>query len=528
MDTPTTTTPDARGIDVQALRTRLQSCTGETVTLVETHLSWILLTRDLAYKLKKPVRLPFVDFTSVASREHFCREELRLNRRLAAALYLGVLPVRGTAAAPCIGGTGEPVDFVVCMRRFPPGALLSEMLAAGALRVSDLAAFGTRLAHFHSAAAVASAESAHGTPAQVRSAVGGVLDALQRGHCGDAMVALRSWIDAQAGLLEPVWQQRKRDGHVRECHGDLHLDNLVRIDDEVTAFDCVEFDEALRNIDTMADIAFATMDLKARGRPDLAHGLLDDYLQASGDYAGVRVLGFYEVYRALVRAMVADLRRSGAPATARDTPYLAWALVTVRTGRSPRLAPPLVLMHGLSGSGKSTVARALVEQGGAIRLRSDVERKRLHGLDAFESSVGASRSIYGVADSQRTYAHMLQRARDLLAFGQAVIVDAAFLERAERDAFGLMARELQVRLTIVDCDAPAAVLRARLQARAATRADPSEADVRVLDGQLAREHALADEERSCAIRVGADAPFDPAALWRQIVQRSLPGQPSAA
>jgi aminoglycoside phosphotransferase family enzyme/predicted kinase len=507
--------PATDGIDVQALRARLQACTGEPVTLVETHLSWILLTSDLAYKLKKPVRLPFVDCRTVAAREHLCREELRLNHRLAARLYLGVLPVRGTPAAPCIGGAGAPVDFVVCMRRFPPGALLGEMLQAGRLRATDLASFARHLARFHAEAAVSAAGSVHGTPEQIRAAVGGVLDPLQAAQGAGVVAGLRRWADAQARALEPVWQQRRREGHVRACHGDLHLDNLVLLDGEVVAFDCVEFDERLRTTDTVADIAFTTMDLKARGRPDLAHALLDDYLQASGDYAGVAVLRFYEVYRALVRAMVDGLRHACGAAAGQDSPYLPWAR---QATDATRQAPPLVLMHGLSGSGKSTVARALVEQGGAIRLRSDVERKRLHGLDALASSAGAGQAIYGAGSSERTYAHLLQLARQLLASGHAVVVDAAFLEHAQREAFGALAAELQLPLTVVDCGAPAAVLRARLQARAAAGADPSEADAGVLERQMARRQELTPHERACAVRVAADAPFDAAALWQRIVQ----------
>jgi aminoglycoside phosphotransferase family enzyme/predicted kinase len=491
----------------RALRTHLQSLTGAPVDLIETHISCVLLAGERAYKLKKPVRLPFLDFSTPALRRHWCEEELRLNKRLAPDLYLGVEPVTGRIDAPRIGGSGAPIDHVVCMRRFAAGALLSERLAAGRLESDDLDRLAARIATFHRDAAVADTASRWGTPREVLQPVFDVLQRLAAATGSPVPDALRRWAEAQDAALHAVWAARRAQGAVRECHGDLHLANAVRLDGEVTAFDCIEFDPALRWTDTMSDVGFLTMDLKAHSRTDLAYRFLDTCLQHAGDFDGLAVLRFYEVYRALVRALVGAIRvREGAAPQSPD--YLQFALQLAQE----RTAPRLLITHGLSGSGKSTIAAALLQATGAVRMRSDVERKRLFGLAALERSDGRALDIYTPEATRRTFDRLAELARAALRAGWPVIVDAAFLRRGERQRFAALAAECDVPFAILHCHADASVLRERVSRRFAESADASEAGLAVLESQLQWNEPLDLDERARAIEVDTPHPVDIAAL----------------
>jgi len=508
---------DAGSDLVSALRDALQRAEGAPVQHLQTHLSHLLLTPTQAYKLKKPLRLPFADFSTVALRRHFCDEELRLNQRLAPSLYLDVLPVLGSASDPRLGtaqdaaDAGRAIDWVLRMRRFPTGSELATLVPAGALQPAQVDAFAGRLACFHAAAPQAPEGSDWGSAAQVEQALVAVFDQLHTlldAAGRTRLAALRAWLAARQPQLAQAWATRRAAGRVRECHGDLHLGNVVCLDGVLTAFDCLEFSPQLRWTDTLADVGFFTMDLHAHGRSDLAWRFLDAYLAASGDYAGLAVLRPYEVYRALVRAMAARLRAAqGASAEGPD--YLACA---------ERLAAPmgarLLITHGLSGSGKSTVAAALLQQG-AVRLRSDVERKRLFGLVPLADSAGLGLDIYTREASQRTFAHLAEQARALLRAGYPVIVDAAFLRRTERERFHALARELGLPFAILHCHAQPTSLRRRVQERQAAGTDPSEADVAVLARQQQHAEPLAPEELACTLDLPTDQDWDAQVLYRR-------------
>jgi len=493
---------------IDALRLRLQHDTRQPVQLVETHISWVLLTDTLAYKVKKPVQLGFVDFSTIALRKHFCEEELRLNRRLAPSLYLRVVPICGSAEAPCIDGAGDAIDYALCMRRFAPGALLSERVAAGNLLPEQLESFARRLARFHEEAPIAPPTPGRAAGERVFAPVLDVLRELRPHLEGARVDALESWVATQADALRETLSARQADSRVRECHGDLHLGNVVLLDTEVTAFDCLEFDPALRWIDVMSDVAFLTMDLKANGRSDLAFRFLDAYLQCSGDYAGVQVLRFYEVYRALVRALVACLR---ARAASTEPDYLACAERIV--GEADHKGR-LLITHGVSGSGKSSVALQLLAQAGAIRLRSDVERKRLFGMAALERSTDREQ-IYGSDATALTFERLAHCARGALEAGYPVIVDAAFLRLAQRASFHALAAELDVPFAILDCTASEACLRERVALRSASGNDASEADIDVLERQLRHREPLSAAERAFVIPACTDERVDARALCKR-------------
>lgn len=432
----------------------------ERVELLETHISWLLLAGEFAYKLKKPVTLPFLDYGSVDKRRACCEAELRLNRRYAPQLYLGLAEF-----------DGEPA---VKMRRFDQAARLDQVSRRGELTPGHLSDLARTLATFHAGADSAPADSRFGSPEVVLAAAMenfDELDDLLPLHA-PRLARLRSWTHGEFTRQRAGMAERKRQGRVRECHGDLHLGNLVLLDGKVVPFDCIEFNDAFRWIDVANEIAFTYVDLLDHGKPGLAGWLINEWLVWSGDFGALAVLPFYAVYRAVVRAKVAAIRAQADEAAQ----YLAMA--EDLTARPP---PGLTITFGLSGSGKTTqsTARLLADPRAAtIRLRSDVERKRLFGLAPDADSGGA---IYGAEATTRTYRRLAELARQALTDGWSVIVDAAFLRRAERDAFRRLADSARVPFAILACDAPADELRRRLATRAG---DASEADTRVLELQL--------------------------------------------
>ena len=328
--------------------------------------------------------------------------------------------------------------------------------------------------------------------------------------------ALRGWIERACEALAPHWAARLAGGAIRECHGDLHLANVLQLGDEPTAFDCVEFDPALRWLDPLDDAAFLAMDLLVHDRSDLAYRFLDAYLSASGEHDGLPALRFFLVSRALVRAQVGVLCEARGIAaqggrSARDYLRTAAALALHADAR-------LAITHGLPGSGKTFVSQQMLEQVGAIRVRSDVERKRLFGLAPLQSSrdLGGD-GIYGAAATQRTYARLREVAQAALAAGWPTIVDAAFLRRAERAEFAALAAALGAPFAIVDCRAEPALLRQRIVARQASGSDASEADVDVLERLVGADEPLDADELAHALVVDAGA-AEPVALlgarWR--------------
>ncbi|MEO8387602.1 AAA family ATPase [Polaromonas sp.] len=462
--------------------------------VIETHISWVLLGPDFAWKIKKPVYLPFVNYASLQARRQFCEEEVRLNRRLAPSLYLGVTRITGTPHSPGLDGEGTVLEYAVRMRRFAPGALFSEKADAGDLGAGDMDELAALLAGFHENAPRADALADFAGAQARRAAALAALDGARPLMDEATHAALKAWLDAEAAALAPLWAARLADGRVRECHGDLHLANIVRLNDGVAAFDGIEFDPALRWIDVLDDIAFVVMDLAAHRRQDLCFRFLNAWLDRTGDHGGLPALRFAVVYRALVRAQGEQLRGAGSPAVRR---YLDTALAWAAPGNAR-----LFITHGLPGSGKTFASQRVVEREGAIRLRSDVERKRLHGLGMLEDSRAKGVDLYQADATTRTYAHLFSVARTALQAGYPVVLDAAFLRRAERDQAHALALALQLPFCIVNCEAPLAVLRARLLGR---RGDASEADGAVLDRLRKTAEPLSAEERAFAQTPGADS-----------------------
>lgn len=518
---------------------------------IDTPISTVLLAGERAYKLKRPVRLPFLDYRRPGQRRHWLLQECRLNRRTAPALYLGVQALRGPASAPHLGGRGALLDWVLVMQRLPEGAGMDEMARAGQLDARHAEAIAAHLAAFHAEAPVcrpghrggdvedwarASLEEIAAHPRRPRW--------LSPTRLGKLSARLLGTLAAQA-----AWRAaRQAAGWVRDGHGDLHLGNLAWLKAQACAYDAIEFEPRWRQIDVMADAAFAFMDLLAHGMPGLAWRVASAYAEQLGDHGGLAGLRSYAAYRALVRAKVALLAGAGPHAApdARAQLRRYWALAE-RLSQPPAPAR-LVLMMGLSGSGKSAAALAALEAiaaaapagEGAVRLRADVERKRLHGLaptqrphDTGPNEAGTmdAARLYSAAATARTYGGLLAQAGALLRAGVSVVVDAASLRQAERQAFADLAQALGLRFDLLECQARTRIGEQRLRTRAALGQDPSDATVAVRRQQRGFvEPVPAAWSRAAHLRAAAGAP--PAARHHRLHNNgsleALAGQVRAA
>lgn len=468
---------------------------------IDTHISTVLLAGDYAYKLKKPVVFDFVDFSTMDLRRQSCVDEVRLNQRTAPRIYIDVVPIAGPRSTPRIGGSGDVIEYAVHMRRFDPAQTLDRLARDRAIDAGHIDRLAATIARFH-----ADADRAAGSAglASVRQWVDDnfafMRDRVQSASDRARLDALAAWSAAELRVQAARIAARSAEGFVRECHGDLHLGNIVMLDGEPVPFDAIEFNAGLRRIDVINDIAFTFMDLLDHGLTALAWRLIGAYVEHTGDYDGLALLRFYAVYRALVRAKIALIReqQSHVARHLRLHEHRSFAnyLTLAEQLAAPR-ARRLVVMCGLSGSGKSTVAQHLAETMPAIRVRSDVERKRLFGLAPTARSGGR---IYSEDATRATYARLAEVACGLVTAGLPVIVDAAFLKRDERIAFRALADELGARYTLLVCEAPLDVLRARVAARAAQGSDASEADADVLQRQLGWWQPLGADELAHAVR----------------------------
>ncbi len=478
------------------------------VELIETHISWVFLAGDFAYKLKKALDLGFLDFSTLARRKYFCAEELRLNRRFAADLYLEVITVGGNPANPRL--RGEPVlDYLVKMKRFDQRKQLDRMLADGLLNVSQLQAFAEKIAAVHRTAEVAAVIDPQATVAAV---IGPALEnfaQLQTVPAARQLVGqidrIEAWTRQAGARLQSQFVARRAAGYVRECHGDLHLRNMAWLNEGPILFDCIEFSEELRWIDTISDIAFLVMDLDDRHEEELGWRFFDSYLQNSGDFGGLPLLRYYLVYRAMVRAKVSGLQLAQATTLAEEQEEDFARFASYVDLAETYIAPPqpeLILTHGLSGSGKTFFVNQLAPKIKAVVLHSDMERKRLQRLGSLPSlAAPPGGGCYTHAARQQVYQHLQRLAGEILAAGFKVIVDATFLQRADRQLLLDLAMDCRVPARILDFTAPVALLRERLQARAADPGELSDADEAVLEFQLAHADPLNAVEEDLTIQV---------------------------
>lgn len=483
--------------------------------LLETHISWVILTGEYAYKIKKPLDLGFLDFSTLALRQQFCAEEIRLNQRFAPELYLEQVAITGTEQAPIMGGASAPQDYAVKMRQFDQDQLLDAIYQRGELDAPLIRAIGRQLADTYRQLPSLFPDSGAGTPATLKAAMDQNFEQIGAYPLPDAERAqlnqLAEATCARYAALEPRMQQRLQDGFVKDCHGDLHLGNIALVDGNIRFFDCIEFNPGFRIMDTVAEIAFITMDMVARGAQAEARRLLNAYLEYSGDYQALTLLDLYRCYYATVRAKVTLMQFSPDDRALLASPvfdtfrhYLTQALSY--TGEQ---TPSLTLMFGVSGTGKSTVAAQLCERTGAIAIRSDVERKRLFGLGPEETSK-LEQDIYSASANAQMLAQLMQQARHVLQAGFSCILDATFLRASDRDLAVALAQALALPCHILACEAPEADLRQRLTLRQAEGRDASEAGVAVMEQQRQILEPLTQAELALTTTVDTTQPIDDA------------------
>ena len=477
--------------------------------VLETHISWVILTGDYAYKIKKPMDFGFLDFSTLDRRKHFCGEELRLNKRLADSLYLDVLPITGSAETPALGGSGEAFEYAIRMRQFGQDGLFDKQQERGALDPEQLTSLARQVAAFHETLPPVAIDKPLGTPDAVFAGMQENFDQIRPMIDDKALLDqldnLEAWTRATFERCQPLIEKRHADGFVRECHGDLHLANITVHDGDVTVFDCIEFSEPFRWIDVINDLAFLLMDLESRGENRLANLVLNHYLEYRGDFQALPLLTLYKAYRALVRGKIA-LFTMGNPSLSDDEKanllqrYREYAQLAEDYSSFPN--PYLLATTGLSASGKSVISKNMATELGLIRLRSDVERKRLFGLGPLDKSKsGIGQDLYTDEANQQTYQRLAELSGGLLLAGLPVIVDSACLKLSERDLLTDVAENLGLPFALIHCEATEETRKQWIRER---DGDASEATEELLEAQATWFEPLTEQEKTHTVHLYTD------------------------
>ncbi|MGF2688029.1 AAA family ATPase [Marinobacter sp. DUT-3] len=475
----------------------------------ETHISQVILTGDYAYKIKKPMDFGFLDFSTLDRRKHFCEEELRLNSRLAESLYLDVVPITGTPDNPQIGGDGEAFEYAIRMHQFDQNELFDVRQEKGALTPELLTSLARQAAGFHEQLPTVASDKPLGTPEAVYAAMQENFDQIRPLLDDKSLLQqldnLEEWTRTTFERQRELIASRRENGFVRECHGDLHLSNITVFNGEVTVFDCIEFNEPFRWIDVINDLAFLLMDLESRREPALANLVLNTYLEYRDDFGALPLLPLYKAYRAMVRAKIAlftlgnpslsEAEKAGLMQRYQDYAQLAESYSAIPN-------PYMLATTGLSASGKTCVSAAMAEELGLVRLRSDVERKRLFGLGPLDQSKSpAGGNIYTPEATGKTYQRLADIASNLLGAGLPVIVDAASLKQSERTLLTDVAENQGIPFALIHCEAPEDLRREWIRKRSG---DASEATEEILDAQQTWFEPLTTEEKTHTIHLHTD------------------------
>lgn len=529
-------TPDRRAAMVSALRdpAAYPHAVAIPIRVVETHISHVFLTGEIVYKVKKPVDLGFLDFSTLEERRRFTELELELNRRVSPGVYEGIVEVRRDPSGRCaIEGAGEIEEYALKMRQLDDGASLSTCVSSDSNARAAIGKVAGFLANFHRSASRVDPLSRYGTPPTISANAFDNLAVVEpwasRLSIGDAVRAVGAYSSGAAEALENVFAARRTNGFVRDCHGDLHAGNIfpeTTPDGDVQVIDRIEFNDRYRYIDVAADLAFLTMDLHHLGHDDLANELVNSYVSSTSDTGLARVLPFYEVYRAMVRCKVAvlqhaqhvdELRSTDSEHAARASSYAALAARLVAAQRPTAL----FLMAGVAGSGKSSVARELSRRWNITHVSSDIVRKTLFGIAPDRpSEVGVRDALYAKDMSIRTYREMVRQGELCLADRKSAILDATFLRGAHRAKACEAARRRKVPVYQIECRLDDQTAAARLKARYAAGTSESDAGPELLTRHRSAWEEIRTDEADLHLVVDTSGPLAAAVdvleskLWR--------------
>ena len=485
-----------------------------SIQLIETHISWVFLTGDFAYKIKKPVDFGFLDFTDIDKRQYYCQQELVLNKRLAPEIYLDVIPVTKLDNQISLNGEGTIIEYAIKMRQFDQHCLFDKLLNNQNISLSHINQLADTVAKFHHEISNTPPNNNFGAAQQVVIPVEHnfiiLKDVLNNPEDLELVNSLNEKMHVLYKQIYPALEQRKQQAHICECHGDLHLGNIAFINNQVLLFDGIEFNDSFRWIDTMSDIAFLIMDLEDHDQTVFANHFLNHYLEKTGDYSGLSVLKFYQFYRATVRAKVAGLRleqQSDSPDFKETINQLRKYLTLANTYVKPKNTF-LAISYGISGSGKSWVSSRLADLLGAIQLRSDLERKRNFSKNNCD--------MYSQSVTDKTYTLLKKLSLDILNSGYPVIVDATFLDKEKRNIFEQLAKQLAIPFYILSCTASQNIITQRINSREKQHDNISDADVTVMQNQLSNLEPLDNKEKQYEILINTSELKDCADIAKQI------------
>lgn len=498
-----------------------------SLTLKQTHISYVVLADGDVYKIKKPVKFAFLDFSTLPLRRHFCHEEVRLNRRLAPDMYLGVVGLVRRGGRCAIGAADDPeaFEYAVHMRRLPEERTLDRLLAAGSVSTAMIERIAERLAAFHASAASGPEIASCGDPEAVWAVMTGNYTATNAYRNVTIAASDDDAVQTFAARFlhrhDAVLRRRQAEGRIRDCHGDLHVEHVC-FADALVIFDCIEFNPRLRYCDVASEVAFLAMDLDAHGAPELARQFVAHYATLAGDPGVHELLPFYMCHRAYIRGQVDSMKATQKEVgedergAARTSAELHFALA-YRYTWAP--TPALVVIAGLSGTGKSTIAASLSERTGWVHLNSDRTRKQLAGMDpTARPAPGAETAhLYSPDFSARTYRALFDAAASALAAGRGVVVDATFVRRVDRDSARELARRHGVPVLFIECRCTDAEVRRRIAARIRDDRDASDATWAVYRDQHRHADPFADDERQSLLPVSTEEPG--AVVARNIEQR---------